>query len=255
MFTLWTLFIHRRPFARHLFPGANLRPIRVPRLHAVMEPEIRRSRDEFAFTVSERCASIVTSRVLFRQSKSTKRKKSGWRLAALRVRVPRVDAVHTKPTGGCDGRNKPNRVASPRVASRRVIKTTTRIVVVGNHSFRSTTHLLRANTLSRTHRTKPSSIAFGASIATHTARKIRFRSPCPSLSVDRSSDRSRSSDDASACEVTFLQCEARGKPNRTEPTKLSNAAAAASPARVVHPDTSRSRVPDRVVVHPVVVVE
>ena len=111
MFTLWTLFIHRRPFARHLFPGANLRPIRVPRLHAVMEPEIRRSGDEFAFTVSERCASInrrIARRFSFRQSKSTKSKKKaagGWRLYAYAyhastpdVRNRRVDAMdETKP--------------------------------------------------------------------------------------------------------------------------------------------------------------
>lgn len=39
-----------------------------------------------------------------------------------------------------------------------------------------------------------------------------------------------------------------------ESTKLFNAAAtAAPPERVVHPDAPRSRVPDRVVVHPVVV--
>jgi hypothetical protein len=58
MFTLRTLFVHRRAFARHLFARANFCPVRVSRLHAVMEPKIRRSGDEFAFTVSERCASI-----------------------------------------------------------------------------------------------------------------------------------------------------------------------------------------------------
>jgi len=113
--------------------------------------------------------------------KAQRAKKSGWRLAALRVRIPRVDAGRTKPTGGCDERNE---TASRRDVSLKPPPTSSSSGII--HSFRSTTHLLRANTPSRTHRTKPSSIAFGASIATHTARKIRFRSPCPSVSISRS---------------------------------------------------------------------
>ena len=112
MFTLRTLFVHRRAFARHLFSRADFSPVRVSRLHAVMEPKIRRSCDEFAFTVSERCVSTLASRVSFRQSidslalkkRSRKKAAGGWRLRAYvyptvdarAVPSPRMDAMKKK---------------------------------------------------------------------------------------------------------------------------------------------------------------
>lgn len=247
MFTLWTLFIHRRPFARHLFPGANLRPIRVPRLHAVMEPEIRRSGDEFAFTVSERCASINRHIARFVPSvtkhKAKKKAAGGWRLYAYAypastpcVRNRRVDAM--KET-------KPRRVAS------RVGKTTTRIVVVvvvGNHSFVSFNDAPSSSEHSLPHPPHETVVdcVWSVNRDPHRAQNP-FPFPMP-VGINRSIEWIPVGVARSEASLS-LQCEARARPSNR--TRLFNAAAAAPPARVVDPDTPTSRVP----VDPVVVVD
>ena len=163
MFTLRTLFVHRRAFARHLFSRADFSPVRVSRLHAVMEPKIRRSCDEFAFTVSERCVSTLASRVSFRQSidslalkkRSRKKAAGGWQLCAYVY--PTVDA-RAVPSPRMDAMRKKLNHVVVAAASLKPPGSSSPSGIF--HSFvRSTTHLLRANTPSRTRRTKPSSIA------------------------------------------------------------------------------------------------
>jgi len=56
VFTLGTLFVHRRALSRHLLLRPDLGPVRVLSLDAVMKLKVRRSRDELSLAVSERCA-------------------------------------------------------------------------------------------------------------------------------------------------------------------------------------------------------
>ena len=140
MFTLRTLFVHRRAFARHLFSRADFSPVRVSRLHAVMEPKIRRSCDEFAFTVSERCVSTLASRVSFRQSigslalkkRSRKKAAGGWQLCAYVY--PTVDA-RAVPSPRMDAMRKKLKHVVVAAAAAAVVKTTRIVVAVGNRSF------------------------------------------------------------------------------------------------------------------------